>query len=828
MDIRLLPAAAVTWFAAWWLTRPLEIPGLVIWLIALLAGAGLLLIRLAGREPSWRQVNRPEAVCAHLALMISGILAITLSVQNYQHRAAEFLQSTYGISEISITGKVISEPKKAPFGDSYFWTLADTNRNIQIQVTSSKVPYRAVVQLSGTLQTIEPNQKQISKFKAKTVQILKPPPIWWRATNNLRKDLMEVTSGLSPQGRGLVPGMAIGDTSRVSKELNADFKVSGLSHLTAVSGGHFAIILMALSYLTGGLRLNRWLRVSLFTIVAVGFVMLVRPDPAVIRAAAMCAVSILATIRGRQGASIAALSASVLVLLALDPWLSRSYGFALSCSASGSLALFATPLSKRLTPWLGEKLAYLVAVPMVAQAGCTPVLLLFTNGIATTTVMANLLVGPAVAPATLLSLAATILAPLAPGLATHLAQVAAWATGWIAWVATRCAGLPHSLIPVNSGPIGALTMASGTGILGLVAWRWQPRGWPENWRRHLRDQHKRIRLRTKASLRRHELGIPSRSDNRLVIAAFGISLAVLFALSAGATKMLTRHTGAVPADWLVAACDVGQGDSTVIRTGSHSAIVIDTGNDDGEAGQCLKQLGVTRIDLLVLSHFHSDHVGGLHSVLAGRSVTAAIGPGGCGGEAAKVYGDLAAAGVEMQTAASGAMGVIGEVSWQALGQSPPDAYQTSCPKQNQPNTSESELNDLSLVFLAQVNTGDELINLVMLGDLETKGQTDLLGELRQTGIEQNRSINPNQSLNKISIIKVAHHGSAKQSPALARYLAPDVAIFSVGAQNTYGHPTAKALNLYQEAGAAIVRTDQCGTAVFTKQAGDLMLTCLGS
>ena len=579
MDLRLLPAAAITWLAAWWLTRPLPITHAQSTFIGLLTISMIVLIALSlKREPlvSAAPASRPSSFCGpqsgraesrevmsilqaitcHLTLAIAGVLAVTMAVSNYQTRAADFLANVPQTGTITVTGKVISEPRKAPFGNDYVWILQESKTKTQIQVTGAQLPYYAIGQITGTTKPTEPTEKTMLKLTATQVTLVKQPKPWWRVTNSLRKDLMEVTASLSPQGRGLVPGMAIGDTSRMPPELKSAFKVSGLAHLTAVSGGHFAVILIALSYVTGALRLSKWARITLFAIIATGFVMLVRPDPAVVRAAAMCAVSIVATTRGRRALAIPALGTSILVLLAVDPWLARSYGFALSCAASGALASFATPFARKLTPWLGEWLAYLVAVPAVAQAACAPILLLFTDGAATTTVLANLLVGPAVAPATLLSLAATLLAPLWPWSATMVARCASWATAWIAWVATRCASLPFALLPIPGGVVGALSLAGATALLGVAIWRWQPRGWPDSWRQFAKSQRQRTRLRTKAGLRRFQLGIPNRTDQRLAWGGYLMALVLLFVLSTGATKLITSRNSLIPTDWQIAACEI--------------------------------------------------------------------------------------------------------------------------------------------------------------------------------------------------------------------------------------------------------------------------------
>jgi len=825
MDLRLIPGAAVVWLAAWWVTRPLP-PGqyrTLIWV----AGLGLLLccLLLLGCR------NRPGggvSLAAHLALGLAGVLALTISYGSYASRA----EQVYGSLKTSheVTGWVITEPRPMPFGNQSRWILKEQITKVQVEVIGPAVPYHAQVKVSGKLKETAPEVKAVAQIVSSEVQVLQSPRPWWRETNKLRQSLLEVTAGLTPQGAGLVPGMAIGDTSRVPTSLNNAVKATGLAHLTAVSGGHFAVILMAIGFLTAQLRLGRIPRVLVFAVIATGFVMLVRPEAAVTRAAAMCAISVVAATRGRRAFSIPALAASIIALLAVDPWLARSYGFALSCSASGSLALFTNPVAQRLTPWFGTKVARIVAVPLVAQVGCTPILLLFSDGIGTLCVLANLLVAPAVAPATLLSLAATIFAFGMPQVARWLAWAASLATAWIAWVAQRLVSLPISVIKCASGVTSALLLTAMLVVGGAIVWRWRPQGWPQHWREFVSDQRKLIVRRFQTGKRRYQLGIPNRQDRRLLATGTVMAFGLLFTLSTSATRVIINRTSALPTNWQIAACNVGQGDATVIRTGSHSGILIDTGTDDGAASRCLKELRITTVDLLVLSHQHSDHVGGLAAILASQKVNQVIMPGGCGGEAATVIAELTSTNVPYQVVAPELSGASADTQWLALSPAPPATTAEFCPNSASPAAEDPDLNNHSLVFLAKTGTERNIIDIVLLGDLEVSGQTALLADF-STGkfarCQSGELVNfckPGGS----DIVKVAHHGSAKQAPELARYLNPSAAIFSVGADNTYGHPAAKTLDLYQGVGAYNVRTDQCGTAVFAKQNGNLQLTCLGS
>ena len=108
-----------------------------------------------------------------------------------------------------------------------------------------------------------------------------------------------------------------------------------------------------------------------------------------------------------------------------------------------------------------------------------------------------------------------------------------------------------------------------------------------------------------------------------------------------------------------------------------------------------------------------------------------------------------------------------------------------------------------------------------LGDLEEAGQAQLLAWLHSQEPAALVTLGP------VDIVKVAHHGSAKQSLGLARYLAPRAAVFSAGTGNPFGHPTARALEIYDDGATALLRTDTCGTVLFHGTQGDLKARCLG-
>jgi competence protein ComEC len=206
----------------------------------------------------------------------------------------------------------------------------------------------------------------------------------------------------------------------------------------------------------------------------------------------------------------------------------------------------------------------------------------------------------------------------------------------------------------------------------------------------------------------------------------------------------------------------------------------------------LDNLQVTKIDLLVITHFDADHAGGIYGALNNRYVKTAIISGFADDRplVSLVETALAQSKVEVLTGFAGMGGKLGELKWRVLA---PTAKATEA----------KDSNDASVIVSF---TGADY-GVLALGDLGDAGQTRLMR-------------NAGGVLNELSgmplLLKVAHHGSADQSTALFRLLSADVAIFSVG-QNPYGHPTKKALDQAALSGSRIVRTDQLGSIAFRFQ-----------
>lgn len=272
-----------------------------------------------------------------------------------------------------------------------------------------------------------------------------------------------------PGSRALVPGVALGDDHALPQTVREEMRAVSMTHLTAVSGQHVALVLGLV--LTGLGMLPRRARAGAGLVVLTGLVVLVRPGGSVLRAGVMGAVMLAGVASGRRSASVPALAGAVLILVLIDPWQSRDYGFALSAAATAGILVGERPvraaLSRRLPRWLAASLA----LPLVAQAACAPVLILLQPQVGLWSVPANVIAAPPVPVATICGLAAALVEPLWPGAAACLALPAVASCAWLAAVAHVFAALPGARIPWPGGRAGAVGLAALEAAAALLVSR---------------------------------------------------------------------------------------------------------------------------------------------------------------------------------------------------------------------------------------------------------------------------------------------------------------------------------------------------------------------
>jgi len=579
----------------------------------------------------------------------------------------------------------------------------------------------------------------------------------------------DVLRGLPGDGAALLPGLTLGDTSAVDHGLNSAMRVASLTHLTAVSGANCAIVTVTVVALAALIGFPRWARAAVGIVALAGFVMVVGLQPSVVRAAVMAAVVLVAIAVGRPGAGIPVVAFAVCVLLLIFPAWSVSPGFTLSVAATVAILVLAPALARRfvagferlapqrwvsrLSPIARRNMALILAVPVSTQLVCQPIIMLFSPVWPTYGVLANILAEPAAPLATILGMVAFVLAPVVPWLAHVVAWLGWVPSAWIALVAQTVARMPMSSLPWIDGIVGA-TCAVATSVficLVIVA--------------------RRRRLRS--------------------LGAVGTALTLGLAFVVGLTQVVGVQVTR-PADWRIAMCDVGQGDAFVVRgfdaLGQHRDILIDTGRHADLAESCLRNLGVERLEVAVLTHFDADHAGGVEAVLERTDNVLISAPQRESDDA--VIRRLVAQGINVIRATSGQRVALGDTSCTVLWPAP-----------GHPSMQGGNPGSISMSVTAPG------MSALFLADLDEDSQNALLAQ--------------HPGLGRVDVLKVAHHGSADQSSRLTNLLHPRLALISVGRENGYGHPTGKTMRLLEGIGARSVRTDISGLALISSSSGDL-------
>lgn len=768
--LRLIPVAAAAWTVALTATLvPATAPALALGLWTAVAGGLAVLAARARRRPA-RVPRRPRG-----AVTLSGVvvvLALSGAAGSASHVALAEPQraeaARFGLEggrSLVLQADVVGKIERRASGEWEFDAVATrlstgpVTDDVRIEVTvrvspaevtdATRLDVGARVEVAGTARPAPPGARAVLAVSAsRGVQVLQAPAGPFAVAADLRRGLVRASSGLPEPGAGLIAGLAVGDTSAVDAELNEAMKAASLSHLTAVSGANCAIVVGLAFVVIAAAGGSRAARVWGAIVALGGFILLVTPEPSVLRAGTMALIAMLAVLRGRTAAGAALLCVAVTVLLVADPWLASSLGFALSTVATGSLLLWARPLAEGLARFVPRVLALGLSVPLAAQLACGPLIVLITPAVSVYGVAANLLAAPAAPAATVIGLAACLAAPL-PALQSGLTALAWLPAAWIAGTAEVFAHLPGGRLDWLGGPMGVLTLGSASLAVGLL-----------------------IALPDRT---RHPQG--TRRSRAVRVAAASVP-AVTVGIAAGSAALSgTAGRLTLPPAWSVLACDIGQGDALLVRSAGAVAL-IDTGPDPALLESCLARAGIDRIDLLVLTHFDLDHAGGLSAVL-GRVGTTVHGVPGSP-EAERALRELTAAGSRLVAGHAGRAGALGDARWRVLW--PPAQSRAFGPG-----------NDASVVLEVR---GGGMPASVFLGDLSRTPQM----ALTRSGV-----LEP-----PYDIVKVAHHGSADQYPELYAALQPRVAVISVGAENTYGHPRAEILEVLHGLGARVARTDRAG------------------
>ncbi|KGM08787.1 ComEC/Rec2 family competence protein [Cellulomonas bogoriensis] len=477
-DLRLVPAAVAAWGAAAVAVagnpQSVRTATVIAAVLVILTGAWIV---TTGRRRA--RVRAGTVLATAWLALVAAAVALASTAAGLTVRHAGGLQDLVtDASVVSMTGVVRTEPSVVDRGTATVALAADTlthrgrttRSHVTVEVRGgtdvAHLDPGARVQVSGQLSAPWRPYDHAARLTASTVQPLGPAGPVDRVVLTVRTGLREATDGLHPDARALVVGATLGDTRTVPPDLAEAMRTVSLTHVTAVSGAHLAVVTATAMALTSWLRTP--VRVVLCASALTGFVVLVGPQPSVLRAGSMAAVMLVGLLVGRPSKAVPALATAALVLVVVDPWMSRSFGFVLSVLATASIVMLAPVLSRAAPSVVPGPLRDVLAVPVAAQLACQPVLVLLQPALGLYAVPANVLAVPALLPTTLLGLVTALVAPWAPGAAAVIAHGAGAGAWWIATVARFFAGLPGALIPWPGGAVGAALLALPTVM--LVGW----------------------------------------------------------------------------------------------------------------------------------------------------------------------------------------------------------------------------------------------------------------------------------------------------------------------------------------------------------------------
>lgn len=756
-DARLVPLAAAAWLGAWVATGGSWPP------VVVLAGVGVVLGVVAGWR-RWRAVVA-TALCLLAAVGVGTVRSAAVAADPLATAASQR-------SIVEVEAEIAADPRLGQAKGPQPAVIVVAAVVVRADVGHSRTAGRVSAVIMATDRSwlglavgarvgfvaraspADPGEPVAAILRPLGgPRVLAPPPPHLRLVNQVRAGLQRAVAGRPAEQRALLPALVVGDTSRISPELAGDFRVSALTHLTAVSGANLTLLLAFLLPLARACGVRGW-GLRAVAVIGVGaFVLLCRGEPSVVRAAAMGLVGVVAVgTRTRDGRGLRHLAVAVAgLILIVDPWLSRSWGFVLSVAASAGIIWWASRWAVVLARWLPRWLAEAVAVPLAAQLATQPLVTILSGQVSVVGLLANMAAGPLVGPATVVGLLVAALAVFSVPVAAVAAIPAGWCAQGILLISHVAAAAPGAAWTWPVHPWGIVVLvAASAGMAWLV-----PRVFARPW-----------------------------------------LCVVLVVAMIAALARAPAQPGWPPTGWAVAACDVGQGDALVIKTGQGSALVVDTGPDPHPVGRCLDQLGIVAVPLLVLTHDHADHTGGLPGVVRGRRVGMVMFSGVPSSNRRPLLEAAQRSGAQVREAIAGERLRVQEVEWETV------AAPTGAGAGFATEGESSAENDGSIVGLITVGG----IRVLVTGDLETAGQAAVV------------SARPDL---RCDILKVPHHGSARQDPAFLSLCRARVALVSVGAGNPYGHPTPKTLGVLVAAGMTVLRTDLRGGIAVAARGTDL-------
>ena len=570
-----------------------------------------------------------------------------------------------------------------------------------------------------------------------------------------------INSAMTGDAANFLIGLLLGDRTDMSADIKSAFVNTGTIHVLAVSGSHVVLVVAIIYTLFGLIRLPERSKIIATIFGILYYMELTGATPSVVRASLMAIVVLLAKLLQQRTNVYNSLGVSAVLLLLYDPLQMFDAGFQLSYAAVFSMAYFYPKLAlliKKIPESLEEVKAIdyvlkLFAISLSAQIGTIPFTAYFFGRVSLVSLVANLVVVPLVEIIVTIGFVAVLVGIGSAWLSTFFSEV----NNLLAWFTLKFVlfsnTVPHATVSTATFGLKETFFYSAV-VVAL------------------------FNTQESAILK------------RLLIISF-VVLDFLIVVP------LLKSDGTATRILRVEFLDVGQGDAALIEFPTGEKILVDAGPktlayDAGEkvVAPYLKRRGISTLDAIVISHPHSDHLGGVPYVLRNVEVNQLIDAGQRAQSSLYYDYEFVSSGRRRTVCAGMKLDSIPNVRLYTM-------HPTNSFLDLDSTDGFEHLNNTSVVFKLQYGSTSFLFS----GDAETPVEEQLDAVYG--------------SFLKSDVLKAGHHGSiTSSSEEFTAFVQPKEVVLSVGKFNKFHHPSGKVLERFKNTGAHVHRTDEEGAIIF--------------